>query len=665
MRLRPPVSDLSIRTKVILMVAGTLMLAVLFTAYLVRQLVSQNILNQKLTTVEILTTSILHDITYYSDRDSEEAGQQIIAKYMTYYRIITHMAIYNRRFVCIATSDVHRTHQKTRDPEILGAVVEARPSLHVSRADRQGLGIRSIAPIMRGSRAVGAVTVYVSLQDVQQTLAAIDRRIALIMAAQLALVSTALFVLLRGSILLRLRRLMTVTQQITEGNYGLEVGDRRGDEIGQLGRAFDRMTADLQRSKLEIESYNKRLEQRLREATAELQKAYEDLQNAQSQLVLNEKMASLGVLIAGVAHEINTPAGAILNVSRNLERQLRSLPRDLQALSEDVRIPMSGLVACLEELLETSRSGARPVSYKTQREVEAVLRDRGIDGHKAKAAALCKLNFTEPERIGRYVEWFRMPSFFSFAESFASIAQAATISQTSSQKIAEVVAALKYYAYSDKDRVETTQINESISTALVLLRSQLKHDVTVSTDFDPELPRIPCTSEIHQVWTNLLSNACDAIAAHGGPAKGEIHIATRRSGRSIVASITDNGAGVPADKLDRIFDPFFTTKDIGKGTGLGLSIVSGIVKKHGGTIRVESQPGRTCFEIALSIPESRFQGADPVAAAPDAASRSVAEGPPRELATPPRGDGAAPSFLVAPPDLAAAASTPTPWKEAA
>ncbi|TMQ50959.1 MAG: cell wall metabolism sensor histidine kinase WalK, partial [Candidatus Eisenbacteria bacterium] len=281
MRLRPPVSDFSIRTKVILMVAGTLVLAVLFTAYLVRQLVSQNILNQKLTTVEILTTSILHDITYYSDRDSEEAGQQIIAKYMTYYRIITHMAIYNRRFVCIATSDVHRTHQKTRDPEILGAVVEARPSLHVSRADRQGLGIRSIAR---------AVTVYVSLQDVQQTLAALDRRIALIMAAQLALVSTALFVLLRGSILLRLRRLMTVTQQITQGNYGLEVGDRQGDEIGQLGRAFDRMTADLQRSKLEIEGYNKRLEQRLREATAELQKAYEELKNAQSQLVLNEKM---------------------------------------------------------------------------------------------------------------------------------------------------------------------------------------------------------------------------------------------------------------------------------------------------------------------------------------------------------------------------------------
>src|SRR5439155_23009907 len=112
-------------------------------------------------------------------------------------------------------------------------------------------------------------------------------------------------------------------------------------------------------SKLEIEGYNKRLEQRLREATAELQKAYEELKNAQSQLVLNEKMASIGVLIAGVAHEINTPAGAILNVSRNLQRPLRSLPRDLQALSQDARIPTSALVACLEWPLGPARCAVR------------------------------------------------------------------------------------------------------------------------------------------------------------------------------------------------------------------------------------------------------------------------------------------------------------------
>jgi signal transduction histidine kinase len=175
------------------------------------------------------------------------------------------------------------------------------------------------------------------------------------------------------------------------------------------------------------------------------------------------------------------------------------------------------------------------------------------------------------------------------------------ISQTSSQKIAEIVRALKYYAYSDNAKVDLVQINDSIGTALVLLRSQLKHSVVTSTEYDSDLPLIPCTSDIHQVWTNLLTNACDAIAERPEAGHGRIAIRTRRDGAFVVASVTDNGGGIPTEALDRIFDPFFTTKDIGKGTGLGLSIVSGIVKRHGGTIRVDSERGRTTFEVSLPV----------------------------------------------------------------
>jgi signal transduction histidine kinase len=175
------------------------------------------------------------------------------------------------------------------------------------------------------------------------------------------------------------------------------------------------------------------------------------------------------------------------------------------------------------------------------------------------------------------------------------------ISQAGSQKIAEIVRALKYYAYSDNARVDQLQINESIGTALVLLRNQLKHSIVATTDYATDLPAIPCTSDIHQVWTNLLVNACDAIAERGEGHEGRIEIRTRREGDFVVADITDNGVGIPASAMDRIFDPFYTTKDIGKGTGLGLSIVSGIVKSHGGSIRVDSQPGRTRFEILLPI----------------------------------------------------------------
>jgi len=121
------------------------------------------------------------------------------------------------------------------------------------------------------------------------------------------------------------------------------------------------------------------------------------------------------------------------------------------------------------------------------------------------------------------------------------------------------------------------------------------------TDFAKDLPEIMCTSEIHQVWTNILNNACDAIEEMGSDYSGEISIISRRSDDSIVISISDNGIGIPEDKKDNIFDPFFTTKDIGKGTGLGLSIVSGIIKKQGGIIRVDSRRAHTMFEVVLPV----------------------------------------------------------------
>ena len=197
------------------------------------------------------------------------------------------------------------------------------------------------------------------------------------------------------------------------------------------------------------------------------------------------------------------------------------------------------------------------------------------------------------------------------AESISSIAQAANISETSSQKIGEIVRALKYYAYSDKDRIDRIRINESIQTALVLLRNQLKHTVKVVMNCDAALPPITCSSDIHQVWTNLLTNAVDAMQQRNEGPEGCIDIETRAEEDHIRVSVADNGVGIPQEIMGKIFDPFFTTKDIGMGTGLGLCIVAGIVKRHGGTIGVESRPGSTVFTVRLPMswkPESvKFQ----------------------------------------------------------
>ena len=111
------------------------------------------------------------------------------------------------------------------------------------------------------------------------------------------------------------------------------------------------------------------------------------------------------------------------------------------------------------------------------------------------------------------------------------------------------------------------------------------------------------------MWTNLLTNASDAITDRRNGATGEIRIATRQEGETVVVAITDNGTGIPPEARERIFDPFFTTKDVGKGTGLGLCIVSGIVKKHSGAIWVDSEPGRTTFEVTLPIAGRAVDGA--------------------------------------------------------
>lgn len=613
----------SLRTRIILMVAGTLFAGLLVTALLVRQQMSQNIISQKLVTAEILTTSIVHDITY-AGRRGEEAGPQVVEKYMTYYRTIRRLTVYDTSMVATASSDPDRIGKRpVHVREVTAAVHLARPTLSVTRSEQNGFSALSVSPLLQGSRIIGAVVLDISMDDVDRALAAMDLRLATLMALILGLVASTLYVLLRANVLMRLRRLMSATQEIRAGRYDVRVDDHGGDEIGSLGQALDLMTAELQLSRRQIEDYNRQLEGRVQTATAELARAYDDLKSAQGHLVLNEKMASLGVLISGVAHEINTPVGAILNVSRNLLKGLATLPTALGAFrSGAAEVSHDQVVACLEDLLAASCTPRPSVSYKVQRDVESLLQQLAVPDFRRRAATLCKLGLTDEGVIRHHVACFREEAFFSLAESCANVAQAAMIAEASSQKIAEIVKALKYYAYSDKDRVESIQINDSVATALILLRSQLRHGVTVTADLAPDLPSIECSSDIHQIWTNLLTNAYDAVTARGEGPPGEIRVATRRQADAVVVTVEDNGTGIPDASMARIFDPFYTTKDIGKGTGLGLSIVSGIVKKHRGSIEVDSRPGRTVFAIHLPI-QASAGAEDGPSEAPDVAREAA------------------------------------------
>ncbi len=578
---------IGIRTKIVIMVAVALLLALGVSAFLIRGLVYQNIVSQKMTTVDILTASLVHDIKYNFQTDGQEGVHEIIGKYATYYQIIKDIDFFNPELISMGSFHPEHEGRKTGDPDVAAAVSFAKPALKLIPSEGNDLAIRSVAPILQGSRIVGAVKIEVSIRDIQATLSAIDRRIGAILLGTVLAASLVLFILLRSTILLRLNRLMEGTYRIARGNYDVRLADNRKDEIGELGRAFDRMTSDLKKSRREIEEYQKHLEARIQDATAELQKAYDDLKNVQSQVVLNEKMASLGVLIAGIAHEINTPIGAIHNVARNLETKVESLPELLKEFQAEPKVSAERFFACLEEFLQRGSTGYSSPSYKEVRNLETFLQKQGVSSWRETAETLGRLHVTEPEIVQKHLDCLRSPSLLSLVEAIVSIAQAARISKSSSTKIQEIIQALKYYAYTDKDRVERVQINESIQTSLVLLRSRLKHAVRVETNLAPDLPPVPCTSEIHQVWTNLLNNACDAIGEMGDDYSGKISISTKLTGDHVRVEVTDNGIGIPEDKKNKIFDPFFTTKDIGKGTGMGLSVAYGIVQAHGGALDVE------------------------------------------------------------------------------
>jgi len=591
----------SIRLKMILIVAGLLVISITGAGYLIRSMVFQNILDQKIKTAEILTKSVVHDIKYVHQIQRSENVDQVIAKFITYYRIITKISYYNSESVIVADSNPEHIGYRTKDNLVAEAVSMAKPSIIITKSDWNNVGIRSISPILQGSKIIGAVEVDISIKDIQMALSAIDRRVAMILVVVVLSASAALYFLLRIAILQRLNRLMDITNEVSAGNYSVQAEDKSWDEIGQLAKAFNRMTRDLKISKDDLENYNKTLEDRVNEATARLTKTFDDLKNAQTQLVLNEKMASLGLLIAGIAHEINTPIGAILNVTRTLDNRVVSLPGILRDFRMDDANLRDKMMVCLDELYRVSKAQVYSPSFREIRAIETVLSDQGVENYKSMSASLARLNFTDIEKILMYIDCFKSPSFFALFESCGSIVQAANISESSSQKISEIIRALKFYAYTDRDKIEAVQINESIQTALILLRSKLKHGISVMTDFAKDLPEIMCTSEIHQVWTNILNNACDAIEEMGSNYNGEISICSRKSDDSIVITISDNGIGIPEDKKENIFDPFFTTKDIGKGTGLGLSIVSGIIKKHGGIIRVDSRKANTKFEIILPV----------------------------------------------------------------
>ena len=344
----------------------------------------------------------------------------------------------------------------------------------------------------------------------------------------------------------------------------------------------------------------KLMEAALREKNEELTIALQQLKTAQDELIHSEKMVALGQLIAGIAHELNTPLGAIRSsvdsMTKFLQDGLAQLPPLLQSLEPSA---VDQFMALLRSSLQPKPALTAKEERKLRRALANHLEDQQIPNADGVADTLIDMGLygDEVEPFLSLLQNVDNVTLLDTSYKLSGLHRSAQTIEIAAGRAAKVVFALKNYVHRDHaGQMTQANLTDGLETVLTLYQNLLKQGVEVLRHYD-QVPPICCyPDELNQIWTNLIQNSLQAMQN-----RGTLIITVQQVGSHVQVSITDSGTGIPSEIKDKIFQPFFTTKPLGEGSGLGLDIVKKIIDKHRGTIEVESTPGQTTFTVSLPI----------------------------------------------------------------
>jgi C4-dicarboxylate-specific signal transduction histidine kinase len=403
-------------------------------------------------------------------------------------------------------------------------------------------------------------------------------------------------------------------QSLKVGNFDKKIFSPHGT----LEKLINSMIDELRNSQQQLDNHNKLLEQQVEERTEklkdalneveeqkeEIQKTLDHLNITQDQLIESEKMAALGQLIAGVAHEVNTPIGAIKSsagsIQHSLNDTLEQLPNLIKVLTKEEKALFDKLINTAlktqNNLLSTREERA------VKKEIASNLSEYGIEDTRVIASKLVAMKiYSDVEEFLPLIKSENYDFILDTAYKISDLSTNTTNIIQAVERASKVIFALKSFSrYDHTGEMSKANIKDTIETVLTIYHNQIKQGTQLIREYEDVSDNYCFPDELNQVWTNLVHNALQAMDY-----KGTLTISLKEESGNQVVGIKDSGCGIPEHIKEKIFEPFFTTKPAGEGSGLGLDIIKKIIQKHEGKIEVDSTVGEgTEFRVFIPIKKS-------------------------------------------------------------